>query len=519
MTTNCEVITISSKKEFEQSTLTWYDVVTSITDETTPKTIVDGIFSCTAKMTGGGYILREKQSTGYTYVAKTSLEIRDIFSMNLKINNGQSIKTRKLYDIINDKEFNARWKYYTGVKLMSADSYILCLYVPPLHPQADVQKAKDLVEFLRSRVKNPRAFDEYCSSHAFRLRNRNAFIEKVFVFFSIQGNTGKSFTASMFGLLYPNLANTGVKHSQLTETINGWATKYAYIHVEELEGEEYADKKFATWAKQATTRNGSVRLMRTDTFAGENTAIVGILYGLMDARDPALVQRLVILEFDSPPTPDEWLETKQYFGVDDSAPNFVDTRNRLAAGLAIYLQTEYPIVAGFNPCRYSGKDKEDTLKRLRNLRASVPEQFINQLDKLQTCCKNDEYDPRVPAEYRVFDYVHDKRSKDSDKSLRVIARISSLREAWRKHQADKTGSQASYKFETSVVPLLEQIGFTKVHTRSGDAFSCTDVAKFEEWYAGRNNLETLEFLEDEDSESVDAINAVTIQKKRSCSPQ
>ena len=473
------------------------------------------IRSCIANSTLGYIVKRDDPVVGFKYIEMIERDLKNILSFNVpfkkeekKIDpNGNeyvskaSISYKNVVDVIKNAEtMPPDMKYYNNLVMVSHSSDDLSLYIPP-QGAVDVALARGLVDFMRSRIKNPRAFDELISSHAYRLRHPDAWIEKCFIHFSVEGNTGKSFLAAMLGSLYPKLANVAVKHSQLTENANGWATDYLMIHVEELEGDEYLKKDFSSWIKRATTRDTSIRKMYRDAYAGTNNAIIGLntnkkdLYGLLYG-DEALLSRLVILDFDEPLTPDEWSAHKKSFGLDETNPNYAANKRKLAASLWHYLRYEYEIVERFNPCRYFEPEKTALINRLRQSAGRAPELFVNSLEKKGASSSSEGYNY-----YEVFEFLRDKRYKATDMShVKVVAYVSDLETAWRAFMQDKKGAQANYSFDKSVVPILERIGFEKKINKSNHGrtmYVLSDYNKFNEWYDNRNATE------DEDGDNYD----------------
>ena len=478
------------------------------------------IRECIAR-TPNGYIIREHNKEGnFRYQALSKSDARAIFDSPITWSTDTEIRcsakttktTRKtieksLYAYINNPATSPSLQYYNGLTLLTDDPTMLCDYVPPQGEYDDAFAAK-LIEFMRSRVKNKRAFDEEISSHAYRLRHPDAFIEKCFIHHCTDGNSGKSFMAGMLAKMYPRLANVGVQHQQLTEQFNGWAQDYLMIHVEELQGTEYADKNFARVIKQMTTRNTSSRKLYKDTVVGENHAIVGLntnqadLYGLTDPKDPALVSRLVILQFEKPLTPQQWREEKRKLLICEDEPEYSANYKKIGASLYHYLKDEhgYTIVEGYNPSRYYEAEKEDVIRDLKQVAGSLPERFMSSIGK--------EGDEAYQAEYRVFTLYFDKRSKDHTPK-RVSASRKRLISAWECFMAGRKGSQAKYAFDKSVEPLLILAGFKEKRLTEGLVWYSEDIPKFNDWYDHRAKIETVDMKdyaaigEDKNEESDD----------------
>ena len=483
---------------FETSMLTYSEFNEWLFDHRAPNTdeLNKRICECIAR-TANGFITRERTRTGIRYQAITNTDARSKFACQILLraygtNGLPSAKAVKcsLFQYLINTETSPHLSHYDGLTLLTDDPHMLCEYVPP-QGEPDLKLAENLIEFMRSRVRNTRAFDEEISSHAYRLRHPGAFIEKCFVHHCVHGNSGKSFLAGMLAKMYPRLANAGVQHSQLTEQFNGWAQDYLMIHVEELQGTEYVDRRFATTIKQMTTRNASSRKLYKDTVAGENHAIIGLntnqsdLYGLATSNDEALLSRLVILLFNDPLTPEQWREEKRKLLICEDEPEYSANFKKIGTSLYHYLKDEngYKIVEGFNPSRYYEPEKQEVLKELRQTAGSVPERFINRL------CKSG--DKACSEEFPIITLYRDGRKKDSTPS-RVTIRHKDLTEAWSAFMVNRKGSQAKYSFDKSVEPLLTRIGFTQKRESRGMIWVCDDIAKFNDWYDHRAKIETVE---------------------------
>ena len=497
----------SSEHPFNTSTYTVdeYKIDANTNPDMSIEQHAEKLCKCVASSTIG-FIVKRRTPTGYEYQEMRARELKDTvlsFSIpfvketkkvdsrgNVYVANSE-IKFKNVVDVISDPQSRPNLAYYDKLVLVAQSKHELGRCVPPLGPYDDALGER-LIQFLRSRINNTRAFDELISSHVYRLRHPDAFIEKCFVHYSPQGNTGKTFLAGMLGMLYPKAANVAVKHSQLTENINGWTANYMMIQVEELEGNEYLTKEFQAWIKRATVRDTSIRVMNKDAYAGQNNAIIGLntnktdLYGLVYG-DEALISRLVILDFKEPLTPEEWTNIKISFGLDEKDEQYREHKQFLASSLYHYLKYSYDIIDKFDPCRYYNSEKDELIKRLRSSAGSVPDAFVNQLEKITP-----ENRTQINA---VFEAVKKKSGEYKDKVM-VMIRASNIRSAWRSFLQGKRGNQANYSFEKSVEPLLENIGFIKRHTREGEAWLC-HIEKFNEWYDNRLQTESIDIEEDE----------------------
>ena len=476
----------TAKEIFLNSTRSIDEYKATVNAETTPAEHSRWLQETVAQTTEG-YIVRRKRGSGYYYKEIPELTLRKILNFTITVSETKGdksvVRKWKIVDLLTDLNARPELATYNGMDMITSDPFKLSRYVPPIGPENN-EWAKSWLDYLRTRVNNVRSFDEEISSHAYRLRYPDSFIEKCFVHYSRKGNTGKSTLAWTLGLLYPTLANVSVAHSQLTEKINGWTTDYLMIHVEELQGTEYLNKDFAAWIKRATMRKASIRKMYSDTTDGENWAIIGLntnqtdLYGLATTNDEALQSRLVVLDFkEDGMNGTSWAAKYKEFNIDNTRPDFSQQIEKFAAALYHYLRFEYKIVDGFTPNRYDQPDKREVLAKLRKQSGTFPDVFLNSLEKMDLG-----YDMYQP--FKAIQMMKRKNGK-SDDPKKVIITLAHLKNAWRAFMQDKTGAQANYSLEKSVFPLLFNLGFSERKISVGKAFICEDVQRFEEWYSKR----------------------------------
>ena len=446
-----------------------------------------------AIMTEGYIIKRRDAAAGFKYeeidgekLSKKVFNIRFDAEFDLGVDEKGKPKkvTKKITSMyfLQEAAYQSYFQKYDDLELFTDEPNKLSRFIPPA---GDVDKdlAKRIIEFFRNkRIKNPRAFDELISSHAYRLRYPNAFIEKIFVYYSKQGNTGKSFLAGLLAMMYPGYANVQIKHNQVIEDKNGFIYDLLMAQVEELQGTEYADKRFATWVKQSTSPDASARKMYKDTYSCKNRCLVGFntnqtdLYGLA-REDDATISRLVILDFEKPLTPDEWSVIKTEWGLDPTNPNYKKNVYKVGASLYHYLLEDYVLVEGFNSCRYYNKEKYDLIDRLRKETANLPEQFVMDLKETTQLQKDeeDDDDEYIDETIYIIERKRDKRSKESKE--KVVIKTASLKRAFTRFIRDYKNSTYGLK---SVQNALERIGFEMKHTDKGDVY-IIDASKFDEW--------------------------------------
>ena len=318
--------------------------------------LLQAISACIAHTTDG-YAVKCDASAGHGYrivqwspqmlkeKAKKKIPWHEVLSFDSKTHkttyNDNSKPKLVTVEWILTCSYYERWFLsFNGIALMTREPDMLELYVPPKHPKANSAIAIELLDFIRSRVKNRHAIEVEIATHAFRLRTKASGIQMCFARYSKMGKTGKSFTASTFALLYPGLANANIRQCQITEDKNGWIADILFGNVEELEGEEYVSKHFSSLIKQICAPEFTARKMYQNAY---NTSINIILsyctnqtdlYGMVHEPDhSAVLSRLCIEEYDTPLTDDEWHDKLEYFGLNKDNPKLADNKAYIGASL------------------------------------------------------------------------------------------------------------------------------------------------------------------------------------------
>jgi hypothetical protein len=233
--------------------------------------------------------------------------------------NGKKVKLlkikplrHKINQLIDATDTCFYFPYFQGIDLISNNPMILSLFKPP-NGKLINGLVLTIVEFLRSRVPNVRAFDELTSSHCHRLRHPSAFISKFFIFYSSQPHTAKSCLAHFLSLIYGHqLSMCSAKVENIEDQFNSWQSNMLTVHIEELQNENYQNHHFETTVKQLTTKESSSRAMHCEAQQSVNQAIWGCnsnksdFYGLIRS-DEATINRLVILHFKPKPLELHWI--------------------------------------------------------------------------------------------------------------------------------------------------------------------------------------------------------------------
>ena len=260
---------------------------------------------------------------------------------------------------------------------------------------------------MRSRVVNEKPLMEELYSHAYRLRNPSAFIEKFFIHHG-PGSSGKSFLAGGLAKIYPQLANPGAETDKATKDMfNSWLSENLMVHFEEADTDNYRNREFETLVKRITSPAGSSRAMYQTTKAVEHTAIVGMnsndptLFGLIRA-DEATLSRLVIIEFKERDFPEaRWNDYKdQFYGNPD-----------FAYSLYYYLKNDIEIPEDFHVNRYRSQEKDEFIQNARQRSRNSVELWVESLV--------DDYVNGISSiafkkHFRVGDYIYMNVTKVND---------------------------------------------------------------------------------------------------------
>ena len=154
----------------------------------------------TVAQTTDGYIFKYRRGHGY-YLKEVNADalIKRVLNFNITVTHEtkttvgntsttkRTLKQYKAYAFITSEDHPAL-ATYDCLEMFTRDPHRLSRYVPPMGPAND-EWAAQVIDFMRSRVINPRAFDEEISSHAYRLRYPSSSIEKCFVHHCLHGNS------------------------------------------------------------------------------------------------------------------------------------------------------------------------------------------------------------------------------------------------------------------------------------------------------------------------------------------
>lgn len=433
---------------------------------------------CVACLTNG-YVIKERKENGVIYTCLKRSNANDYFGFTIEYRSVKLIETTCVKFL---KSVESELIRFDEVKLMGSNPRCLNKFRPPTGTYLEGIPEK-IIEFFESRVYNPIALHEELSSHAYRLRHPNTFIEKCFVHYSPNyGNCGKSLLAGILSLMYPGFTNVAVQQQQLTSRFTGWAHDLLMLHVEELQNSNYRNHDFETIIKQMTTKNGSGERKGVDTQASEHHAIVGFntnqkdLYGLIRA-DEATISRLVILYFKPKDDLLNWDQFKSEIGLNDKTCTEQDAFN-LGYSMYNYLKNVYDIRHGFSPCRYYEQEKFDLITKLRNENKNSIDSWLNELRYID--------DEEAPYEFKLLErkmirgieYTCIKNTKRD------------LNNSYSKFIRD-TNSNNAFKIDTVIQTLIDK-GFTNIKS-NGIYWLRMSFEKFEKMRETSEEVEEVEF--------------------------
>jgi hypothetical protein len=246
---------------------------------------------------------------------------------------------------------------YRGSVLWSNDEYRLSRFKPPAG-NYNREIVEYFIKLMKSRVINPKAWEEELASHAYRIqRDGNVFIPKYFVHVDPNGHAGKSFNATAFAQMYgERFSNAGATVANMVDTYNSWIFDLLYVNFEEVQYSNGRGFDIRDKLKQLTTKNASKRDMYKVTETAEHKAIISIntnqtdLYGLVNG-DPADLRRLVIIEFKE--------ATEDVINKWESVVDTTIHNNDFGYSLFHYLAYDYKIPEWFKPTDHCTTDIRD----------------------------------------------------------------------------------------------------------------------------------------------------------------
>lgn len=350
---------------------------------------------CVARL-DNKYVIKAYKNNDVVYrtISATDLKTNYLNMVHSVTDKDGKSKSYPVFNIVIDADYisNHMAKYH-GVDILTNAPNVLSLYRPPMidEDRIDIPLIEHFIKYFEGRVYNLESLHEEFSAHAYRIRHPNVKIVKMFFHHAEEGGLGKSLLMSGFDTLYPGLSMIGVKSREASSDFAGWMTQYLNIGFEELENDEYRNKFFETFIKQATTRKTSSRRMYQETTEGTYKCIFSVntnspdLFGLVRADQPT-IERLVIVHFKPIQEGEEDMqEFIRSIGFDETLPDFHERMHVFAASFYHYLKHIYknPFIDDFekwSPERYYGADKDQIIQRMRLNSDRLPMRFIQQLE-------------------------------------------------------------------------------------------------------------------------------------------
>ena len=455
---------IDTKLEFIASDYTFDNYLLECHKFTTKYQHINALSKCLAFNTQGGFIKKKKAryDVAYDYITARALARESNLKVKIQTTEEEKEKMRSqkkkvqdcklvnTWDLIQEANAEGKLNKYIGMTLtpikyeQDETAEELWKYRPPVKRNYNKAIVEEWLAFMKTRVVHEKPFMEELYSHAYRLRNPHAFIEKFFIHYG-KKNSGKSFLAATLAALYPSLANVGVKEAQLKDVFNSFISDKLHIHIEELENEQYQNKYIETLVKQYTTKNGSARIMYRGTEEVINCAIIGMntndpkLYGFVRTDDDAALDRLVIIEFK----PSD-MSKKQFR---DKAEYFLSNRD-FSYSLYKYLLEELEIPDDFTISRYDGIEKDQFILNANRTYKNSVGLYIARLAK-EYAQDPEQFENEYLGKWNGIEYIYRRESEIKDEYTN-----------WAKYHTDGKGIFA----KENVVKELVKMGFANVQT-------------------------------------------------------
>lgn len=447
---NIEPSLNKSKLNFKNSDYTVENFQHDFTGIKPISELINKLRLCVAINTRGGYIVKFRSEEDHKTILFQDIKRKELIEyigtltftyqtteadkqrMKDQHKKVKDVETVKIEHIFTNNLYLRSFDLYDGIDLMTSNENILQLYNPPTGTY-DEQLINAWLEFMKSLIHNPEAFDELLDSHAYRFRHPSEYIEKFFINYGT-GHNGKSYLASCLASAYPGFANVATTQDQIErDNFTAWIVRNLLIWMEEAETSNYQSKSIQQRVKQLTTKNASSRGMYKEVKSARNWAIFGMntnqkdLYGLARG-DKALIDRLVILNFKDNVYPAEELNEK--------CRGFISNSN-FAYSLYHYLANVREIRNGFSPVRYYGKDKYDFI------RGATSENKNSVEDWLVECCDG---------------LKHERKNKDTSIDIVILEKqANESYNTWRSYHKDRQCIQY-------IKTTMEKLGFKRTTT-------------------------------------------------------
>ena len=394
----------------------------------------------------------------------------------------QIIIEHKPINWLNDVEFQGKLAHYDTMSLVSYSHKILQKFIPASikndeHRETQLKMAKYIIDLFSSMVddRSKKSWEEEVFSIAYKVQHLSEFICKFFVHYG-EGDNGKSLWCKFISWMFPGCSNPGISDNQSESRFNGYLCEYLFEWFEEIENENYQNRKFETFIKRITTETISSEKKGVDPKADLFRSLIGMstnqsdLYGLVRSHH-AVQTRLVPIYFSKSLTQEEWQNVLKPLGVERGNPNKIHNQYLVGAALWEYFK-QMQIPSTYYPDRCNNPQERDELfEFLRGKRATGPDKFMLYLNE----------------SYNAFDRVKGQRGSRKDKIF-IRIREGQLKELYRKYMREEaTGIQQKLAYETIINRLIE-LKFEIKHPQGYKTYELDE----ESWQKYLSNYDTHE---------------------------
>lgn len=373
---------IASKNQFEESTYTFVDYQKEAGKFTNKWDHLNALAKCVAIDTqNGGLIVKMWEADQIIYRHMKFGELKNEFKLFITIITDDKEKEYELSNFLARAENKQHLRSYYGMGLRPVRADSLWNYRGITGTDYDPDLAIGFIEFMKSRVKYEKPLMEEFYSHAYRLQNHHhVMIEKFFIHYG-EGNDGKTMFLEQWRKIYPGLSNIGAKPEEITNLHNDMFAVNLLLWIEE--GYSMGSEVLFETIKRGTNRTGSVRGIQKQSRETPHAALFGMntnhkeLMGVGLTKSKADEDRLVIIEFKpiSNLHPDRATAQAMF---EEQVGKFIDQPN-FAYSFYRYLKEEMVIPEDFNQRRYYGKEKYEYIKKLKEIRRTSVETWLEWL--------------------------------------------------------------------------------------------------------------------------------------------
>lgn len=306
----------------------------------------------------GGVIVKHNEE--YEEMKKTAFieNYNKIYTFNIDGKNTDI----PLRQFIYKSKYCDKLTYYDNTAIYSNKPGILSLWIPPTKTTYNKHLISLFFGYYLKVVKNLKPFTEFIDSLAYKLRNPDAIITKIFINIG-NGHDGKSLLFAVIDAIF-NIASMITQRDQITaDKFNVWQEALMFLGIEELQTDNMnydnmaVNKILEKFLKLLTTPNTARRGMGKELKKGTNKFILDInsndpfVDGLIFTKSEAIIERLVLIEYkklnDMGACVDK-MANETFKGIN---------KEEFVYSLYYYLRYEHKISDDYNPERYHGEEK------------------------------------------------------------------------------------------------------------------------------------------------------------------